>query len=138
MPGSVLLVAGVAGRSDPLAGERARVLDQLAAALRDAGVGAAVQVRAPGRRERRGRLTPDLGAIGIDPRWSAWAFRGNDSASDGPAGVAATAALLAVGAAGWEGPVDVVETPAVVGDASRAGVGLDAVVTVADGAAGPC
>lgn len=108
VPGSLLLVPGVAGASDPLALQRTRVLAELVAALD--GPGARVRVAAPGRAARRGRLRPDLGASGVDPRWAAWTFTGNDAAADGAAGAAATTALLALGGAGWSGPVDVVES----------------------------
>jgi hypothetical protein len=150
IPGSALLVPGVAGREDPLVSRREEVLDELRAALGPdprptAPRAPRVEVTASTTsRARRGRLRPDLGALGVDARWSGWAFAGNDAADDGPgtdrpgtdgpgadgraarAGVAATVALLALGAAGWSGPVDVLERAAVPGQDAPDG----AVVTV--------
>jgi hypothetical protein len=123
VPGSALLVPGVAGRTDPLVQERARVLAELDRALlgrpgapRDAGRGIErVEVRpAAGAGGPASRLVPDLGALGIDPRWSRWSFTGNDDTARGHAGGAATVALLALGAAGWDEPVDVVEAAGAV------------------------
>ncbi|ROS77179.1 hypothetical protein [Cellulomonas sp. PhB143] len=115
IPGTALLVPGAAGRADVLPEARRAVLDALALALAPAGSSEngtdRVVVVAPGPRPRRGALRPDLAQAGLEPSRLGWAVppSGADDGAGDPAGVAASVALLALAAAGWRGPVDVVE-----------------------------
>ncbi|RXR27833.1 hypothetical protein EQW78_05255 [Oerskovia turbata] len=108
MPGTPLLVPGVAGRAEVLAGTRAQVLDALGELSRDARRVVVLDCGARRAGERRGAMRPALEAAGVDRRWWGWAPR---ASADGlpAAGVAASVALLALDAAGWQGPVEVVE-----------------------------
>jgi len=123
VPGDASLVPGVSGRARDAAASAA-----LVASLREALHGA-VRVRvvvdgAPdGSARSSSRAVPDLGALGVDAARVGWRFTGNDDDARPPrAGVAATVALLAVGAAGWDGPVEVDDVAAVRGTpAGRAG-----------------
>ncbi|GMA26420.1 hypothetical protein GCM10025864_41790 [Luteimicrobium album] len=116
VPGDASLVPGVSGRAHDAAASAA-----LVASLRDALRGAArVRVVVDGVPDGTAspscRAVPDLGAQGVDAARVAWRFTGNDDAVRPPrAGVAATVALLALGAAGWAGPVEVHDVPVVRG-----------------------
>lgn len=108
LPGTPLLVPGVAGAADVLAETRAQVLDALHELGRNAQRVVVLDCAARRSGERRGEMRPGLEAAGVDPRWWGWAPR--VSAAGLPAaGVPASVALLALDAAGWEGPVEVVE-----------------------------
>lgn len=146
LPGTPLLVPGVAGSAVVLADTREHVLG----ALRDlvAHVDRVVVVApAPrGMPGRRGELRPALEAVGVEPRWWGWAPA--PGAEELPAaGLPASVGLLALAAAGWRGPVEVVELDArPAGEAGRLvrvlgeepGTGLVVVTSAApDGAAHP-
>lgn len=115
VPGAATLVPGVSGARHEAGASRA-----LVASLREALRGA-VRVHVdvdggsgggPGTREPTTpwtRPVPDLGALGVDAALVAWRFTGNDDEHAPRAGVAATVALLTLGAAGWDGPVEVRE-----------------------------
>ncbi len=121
LPGTPLLVPGVAGRSTVLVESRAQALDALGELVRDARRVVVVDCGAPRAGDRRGEMRPGLEAAGVDPRWWGWVPRA--AATGLPvAGVPASVALLALDAAGWEGPVEVVE----LGTATvpEAGVGI--------------
>jgi hypothetical protein len=108
LPGTPLLVPGVAGRAVVLARTRAQVLDALGELVRDARRVVVLDVGARVPAVRRGVMRPALEAAGIERRWWGWSPRGADG--DAPAaGVAASVVLLALGAAGWDGPTEVVE-----------------------------
>ncbi|MGC5168236.1 hypothetical protein [Luteimicrobium sp. DT211] len=108
VPGDATLVPGVAGRGHDAAASCALV-DALREALQGAvRVRVTVDGASPG--SPWSRAVPDLGAQGVDETWVPWRFAGNDDAPGGRrAGVAATVALLALGAAGWAGPVEVLD-----------------------------
>jgi hypothetical protein len=108
LPGTPLLVPGAAGRAIVLARTREHVLEALADLVRDARrvVVLDAGTRCPGA--RRGVMRPALEAVGVDPRWWGWT-PGAPSEDAPPAGASASVALLALDAAGWQGPVEVVE-----------------------------
>lgn len=91
-----------------LTATRTQVLDALRDLARDARHVVVLDCGTRSGELRRGRMRPGLGAVGVEPRWWGWAPR---AASDDlpTAGAAASVALLALDAAGWEGPVEVVE-----------------------------
>ena len=110
VPGTPLLVPGVAGAAEVLAQSRAQVLDVLRELVRDAQrvVVLDCAARSGGR---RGPMRPGLDAAGVEPRWCGW--RGRGAAADlAVAGLPASVALLALGQVGWDGPVEVVELAA--------------------------
>ncbi|MFF2623375.1 hypothetical protein [Oerskovia jenensis] len=121
LPGTPLLVPGVAGRATVLVESRAQVLDALGELVRDARRVVVVDCGAPRAGDRRGEMRPGLEAAGVDPRWWGWSPR---TAAPGlpVAGVPASVALLALDAAGWEGPVEVVELGSTT--VPEAGVGI--------------
>lgn len=109
--GDATLVPGVAGRGHDAAAAGALVAE-LRGALQDAtGVRVVVDGADDQGTGRWTRAVPDLGAQGVDAAAVAWRFTGNDDAAAPRAGVAATVALLALGAAGWDGPVEVLDVP---------------------------
>ncbi|MFC8733333.1 hypothetical protein ACFT5B_12820 [Luteimicrobium sp. NPDC057192] len=111
VPGDATLVPGVAGRGHDAAAAGALV-DELRAALRDAvGVRVVVDGADDAAAAAWTRPVPDPGAQGVDAAAVAWRFTGNDDAAAPRAGVAATVALLALGAAGWDTPVEVLDVP---------------------------
>ncbi|MFF3064330.1 hypothetical protein ACFVQ3_07220 [Oerskovia sp. NPDC057915] len=119
LPGTPLLVPGVAGGAEVLAESRAQVLDALRELVRDARRVVVLDCGARTAGDRRGEMRPGLEAAGVDPRWWGWVPRA--SAPGLPvAGVPASVALLALDAAGWEGPVEVVE----LGTGSVPGTGV--------------
>ena len=120
VPGDASLVPGVSGRAHDAAASAALVAS-LRDALRDAVRVRVVVDGAPDGSARASRRpVPDLEAQGVDAALVAWRFTGNDAAAHpARAGVAATVALLALGAAGWDGPVEVDDVAAVRG--TRAG-----------------
>ncbi|WP_354506393.1 hypothetical protein [Oerskovia enterophila] len=108
LPGTPLLVPGVAGSAVVLADTREHVLGALRdlAAHVDRVVVVALAPRgAPGR---RGELRPALEAVGVEPRWWGWVPPlGSEELP--AAGLAGSVGLLALAGAGWDGPVEVVE-----------------------------
>ncbi|PJI94369.1 hypothetical protein [Luteimicrobium subarcticum] len=108
VPGTALLVPGVAGRADVLVGERREVLAALRRALGGAPPAHPAPVTVLAAAGSAGRPVPDLGPVGVAARWARWSFHGNDATASGRADVPTSVALLALGAAGWDGPVDVV------------------------------
>ncbi|HWK90766.1 MAG TPA: hypothetical protein VNR17_00760 [Luteimicrobium sp.] len=117
--GDATLVPGVAGRGHDAAAAAALV-EGLRGALRDATRVRVVVDGADGAGAVWTRPVPDLGAQGVDAAHVAWRFIGNDAVAAPRAGVAATVALLALGAAGWAGPVEVLDVPSGAG-AGRSG-----------------
>ncbi|QDW63064.1 hypothetical protein [Oerskovia sp. KBS0722] len=124
LPGTPLLVPGVAGAAEVLAESRAQVLDALRELVRDARRVVVLDCGARRVGERRGEMRPGLEAAGVDPRWWGWAPR--ESAAGLPAaGVPASVALLALDAAGWEGPVEVAELGSATVAAAAVGLARD-------------
>lgn len=108
LPGTPLLVPGVAGAAGVLAESRAQALDALRELVQGARRVVVLDCGARRAGDRRGEMRPGLEAAGVDPRWWGWAPRASAAALP-VAGVPASVALLALAAAGWEGPVEVVE-----------------------------
>ncbi|WP_336706121.1 hypothetical protein [Oerskovia sp. USHLN155] len=124
LPGTPLLVPGVAGAAEVLAESRAQVLVALRELVRDARRVVVLDCEARREGERRGEMRPGLEAAGVAPRWWGWAPRA--SAPGLPAaGVPASVALLALDAAGWEGPVEVVELGSATVPAAAVGLARD-------------
>jgi hypothetical protein len=116
LPGTPLLVPGAAGSATVLTRTRAQVLDALGALRRGAAYVVVLDCSARGAGLRRGVVRPGLEAVGIEPRWCGW---GSPCVVGEPpvAGVPASVGLLALGAAGWDGAVEVVEVGPVPGPA---------------------
>ncbi len=147
LPGTPLLVPGVAGSAVVLADTRGQVLS----ALRDLAAPVdrviVVVVAAQGLPARRGPLRPALEAVGVGPRWWGWAPTPGTEGLPA-AGLSGSVGLLALAGAGWQGPVEVVELDPTLpaGEAGRLvralaeerGAGLVVVTSTApDGAARP-
>ncbi|MBE7698909.1 hypothetical protein H9623_01130 [Oerskovia sp. Sa1BUA8] len=121
LPGTPLLVPGVAGSAEVLAEPRSQALDALRDLARYAHRVVVLDCGARRPDDRRGTARPGLEAVGVAPRWWGWTPRPVEP--DLPvAGVATSVALLALDAAGWEGPVEVVELG--TGTVPAAAVGL--------------
>lgn len=124
LPGTPLLVPGVAGAAEVLAESRAQVLEALRELVRDARRVVVLDCGARWDGERRGEMRPGLEAVGVAPRWWGWVPRAS-SAGLPAAGVPASVALLALDAAGWEGPVEVVELGSATVPAAAVGLARD-------------
>ncbi|ACZ30282.1 hypothetical protein Xcel_1251 [Xylanimonas cellulosilytica DSM 15894] len=140
VPATPLLVPGAAGSTDVLSGVRALVTDVLRRELAAAG---AVAVVGAGPTARAGRLRPTLADAGIADRLVPSLARLDDAGTpwEGRAATGASAALLALAAAGLDPAahaVDVVELPAEAapGDvraaAARLARAADGLIVVAD------
>ncbi|MFE4465977.1 hypothetical protein ACFRCR_12755 [Oerskovia sp. NPDC056781] len=124
LPGTPLLVPGVAGAAEVLADSRAQVLEALRELVRDARHVVVLDCEARREVERRGEMRPGLEAAGVAPRWWGWVPRAS-AAGLPAAGVPASVALLALDAAGWEGSVEVVELGSATVPAAAAGLARD-------------
>ncbi|KZM35893.1 hypothetical protein OJAG_14620 [Oerskovia enterophila] len=111
LPGTPLLVPGVAGSAVVLADTRAHVLGAFQDLAAHVDRVVVVAVAARGTAGRRGVLRPTLEAVGVEPRWWGWAPAPGTQGLPA-AGLAGSVGLLALAAAGWDGPVEVVELEA--------------------------
>lgn len=144
LPATPLLVPGVAGRTEVLAAVRRAALDALRGLPSHARV-VVVAAGGPGAAAVRGPASASVAAFGVaqawvDPAWSdpAWSEPGDgEDPARRAAGPGACVALLALGAAGHRGEVDVVELgpgadPATASDLGHALRAEGTAVVVAD------
>ncbi|MBD5788129.1 hypothetical protein IF650_18380 [Cellulosimicrobium terreum] len=116
LPGSPLLVPGVAGRATVLRDTREAVVATLRELVADAEPGTVVVV-APGPHDARGPARASLAAVGVLDTWveGAWGRAATLPGVPRVAGPAASVALMALAGAGWTGPVETVELGACPG-----------------------